>query len=62
MEIRHRYSTLTTAAFAAVLIIQGAHMVEHVAQVIQKFLLGFDKAHGLLGSAFDFEWVHFIYK
>jgi len=37
-------------------------MVEHVAQVIQKFLLGFDKAHGLLGSAFDFEWVHFIYK
>lgn len=37
-------------------------MVEHVVQVIQKFLLGFEKAHGLLGAAFDFEWVHFVYN
>ncbi len=60
--MRNRYSMLTAGAFAAVIIIQGAHMVEHVAQVIQKFLLGFEKAQGLLGSAFDFEWVHFLYN
>ncbi len=60
--MRNRYIKLTSVAFVAVVIVQGAHIVEHVAQVIQKFLLGFSQAHGLLGAAFDFEWVHFLYN
>jgi len=43
-------------------VIQSAHMVEHVAQVTQKFILGWPKAPGLLGSIFDLEWVHFLYN
>ncbi len=46
----------------AAMLIQAAHMVEHIAQVIQKFILDRPKAHGLLGAAFDFEWVHFTYN
>jgi hypothetical protein len=39
----------------AVLIVQSVHMLEHVAQVIQKFALGQPEAHGLFGAIFDFE-------
>lgn len=60
--MKARYAVLTNAGFITVLFVQGAHMVEHVAQVIQKFILGYPDAHGLLGSIFDFEWVHFIYN
>ncbi len=42
--------------------IQSAHMAEHVAQVTQKFILGWSKAPGLLGAIFDLEWVHFLYN
>lgn len=49
------------AVFTAAVIIQSLHMVEHVAQVIQKFWLKLPEAHGLLGM-FDFEWVHFAYN
>lgn len=44
------------------LVIQGLHFVEHIAQVGQKFFLGFREAHGILGAAFDTEWVHFGYN
>ena len=47
--------------FTAAVVIQSLHMVEHVAQVIQKFALGREEAHGLIGM-FDFEWVHFAYN
>lgn len=46
----------------ALLVVQSVHMFEHVAQVIQKFALGYVQAHGLLGSLFDFEWVHFVFN
>jgi len=44
--------------------VQTAHHAEHVTQLIQIYALGFKppEAHGLLGSVFDFEWVHFIYN
>ena len=60
--MKSRYVLLTSAAFVTVLLVQGAHTAEHVAQVIQKFVLGYQEARGLLGSVFDFEWVHFIYN
>jgi hypothetical protein len=48
--------------FTGALVLQGFHFVEHIAQVIQKFFLKLPEAHGLLGAAFDTEWVHFIYN
>lgn len=48
--------------FAAGLVVQGFHSLEHVAQVVQKYGLGRSEAHGLLGSIFDTEWVHFLYN
>lgn len=47
--------------FIATVVIQSLHMVEHVAQVIQKFGLGWKEAHGIIG-VLDLEWVHFIYN
>ena len=47
--------------FVITLIIQTLHMVEHVAQVVQKFVLDFPYAHGLIGS-FDVEQVHFTFN
>lgn len=49
------------SVFTAAVVIQSLHMVEHVAQVIQKFGLGREEAHGILGML-DFEWVHFVYN
>lgn len=55
-----RLFVLLSAAF----VVQTAHYAEHVAQVIQIYLLDLrpPEAHGLLGSLFDFEWVHFLYN
>ena len=47
--------------FALTLLIQALHMVEHVAQVTQKFLLHMAPAHGLIG-ALDLEQVHFAFN
>lgn len=44
------------------LVIQSAHMVEHIAQVVQKYVLMMDQARGFLGAIFDLEWVHFVYN
>ena len=47
--------------FALTVLIQALHMVEHVAQVIQKFVLHIVPAHGLIG-ALDLEQVHFAFN
>ena len=49
---------------AMTLAVQTAHYAEHVAQLIQIYTLGIapPNAHGLLGSVFDFELVHFFYN
>ena len=47
--------------FVATVVIQTLHMVEHVAQVFQKFVLDYSYAHGLVGS-FDLEQVHFTFN
>ena len=47
--------------FVATVVIQTLHMVEHVAQVFQKFVLDFPYAHGLIGSL-DLEQVHFTFN
>ena len=47
--------------FALTVLIQALHMVEHVAQVIQKFVLSIAPAHGLIG-ALDLEQIHFAFN
>lgn len=48
-------------SFAATLVIQALHMVEHVAQVMQKFVFHIVPAHGLIGQL-DLEQVHFAFN
>lgn len=47
--------------FALTVGIQTFHMIEHVAQLLQKFALDSPAAHGLIGS-FDVEQVHFSFN
>ncbi|MEE9282461.1 MAG: hypothetical protein V3U49_00100 [Nitrososphaerales archaeon] len=42
-------------------LIQSFHMLEHFAQVVQKFALDIRPAHGLIGTL-DLEWVHVLYN
>jgi hypothetical protein len=37
-------------------------MLEHIVQVIQKFVLQFPVAHGILDASLDFEPVHFTFN
>jgi heme exporter protein D len=57
-----KYTLLVVLAI--VLAVQTAHFIEHIAQIIQIYLLQIHPldAHGLLGHIFDFEWVHFAYN
>jgi hypothetical protein len=57
-----RYAEMAKTGLLVLLIVQSAHMVEHIAQVIQKFVLLMPTAHGLLGAIFDFELVHFLFN
>jgi hypothetical protein len=56
------------AFYAAVIAIQGIHVVEHIIQLIQVFALGVheDDALGLLGYVFAFqgteEWLHLAFN
>lgn len=56
----YRVFALLALAFA----VQTAHYAEHITQLVQIYTLGIPppEAHGMLGSLFDFEWVHFIYN
>ena len=54
--------------FSAIVAIQGAHVVEHIIQLIQVYILGIpdDVAFGLLGYVFQFqgteEWLHLVFN
>ena len=48
--------------FGVALGLQLFHLLEHVVQVAQGKFLGIKPAHGILGSFFDLEWVHFLYN
>jgi hypothetical protein len=47
--------------FALTLALQGIHLVEHLAQVMQKFVFHITPAHGLIGQL-DLEQVHFAFN
>lgn len=64
MSPAHRHPRLN-AAFFLVLGVMLLHEAEHVSQVLQKDVLGAscpNDCRGLLGFAFDIEWVHFAYN
>ena len=54
--MRSQRSTFFTG-FAAVMLVQGVHVVEHIIQLIQVFILGVpdDDALGLLGYVYQFK-------
>jgi hypothetical protein len=65
--LRHSRSVFSRL-FAAVVIVQGVHVFEHIVQLIQVFGLGVpeDEALGLLGYVFQFqrteEWLHLVFN
>jgi hypothetical protein len=54
--------------FIGVVVVQGIHVVEHIVQLIQVFVLEIpdDRALGLLGYVFQFqgteEWLHLVFN
>ena len=60
-EDRHEHGWL--AFFFILVVTQGAHVLEHVAQMVQIHLLGLSglQARGIFGML-DLEWVHFIWN
>lgn len=54
--------------FFGTVIVQGTHVVEHIIQLIQVYVLGIpdDEALGLLGYVFQFqgteEWLHLVFN
>jgi hypothetical protein len=61
VSIHRQYGWL--AFFFILVVTQGAHLLEHVAQMVQIHLLGLSglQARGILGML-DLEWVHFIWN
>jgi hypothetical protein len=61
VSIQRQYGWL--AFFFILVVTQGAHVLEHVAQMVQIHLLGLSglQARGILGML-DLEWVHFIWN
>jgi hypothetical protein len=61
VSIQRQYGWL--AFFFILVVTQGAHFLEHVAQMVQIHLLGLSglQARGILGML-DLEWVHFIWN
>jgi len=61
VSIQRQYGWL--AFFFILVVTQGAHVLEHVAQMVQIHLLGFSglQARGIIGML-DIEWVHFIWN
>ncbi|MGH2674843.1 MAG: right-handed parallel beta-helix repeat-containing protein [Actinomycetota bacterium] len=54
----HRILTAVAVGFA----VQSFHMLEHVVQVIQVYVVDGERRSGLLGAAVDTEWLHFLYN
>ncbi len=61
VSIHRQYGWL--AFFFILVVTQGAHFLEHVAQMVQIHLLGLSglQARGIFGML-DIEWVHFIWN
>lgn len=54
--------SLGRGAFLALVLFQGFHELEHIIQVLQRYVLGIPNGNGLIGSLADIEPVHFAYN
>src|SRR5713226_7962891 len=54
------FSSPALTVFFALVLVQGFHELEHVVQVMQRFVLGVPNGNGLIGSLADIEPVHFV--
>jgi len=58
----------TMIFFVTIVVIQGIHVIEHILQLVQVYVLGIpdDEAFGLLGYVFSFqgteEWLHLVFN
>ena len=48
--------------FLGLVLFQGAHEMEHIVQVFQRYVFGIPKGAGILGTWLDIEPVHFVYN
>jgi len=48
--------------FLALVLFQGVHELEHIVQIIQRYVLGNPTGAGIAGSFFDAVPVHFVYN
>jgi hypothetical protein len=55
-------SSSAALAFLALVVVQGFHELEHIVQVLQRFVLHNPKGAGILGSWLDIEPVHLGYN
>lgn len=44
------------------LAVASFHMVEHVVQTYQAYVLRLEHSHGILGQYFDSDWIHLAYN
>lgn len=56
------FSSRALTVFFALVLLQGFHELEHVVQVLQRFVFGIPNGNGLIGSLADVEPVHFVYN
>jgi hypothetical protein len=61
-RVARRRPAVALGLLLAAVALQGLHFAEHVAQVIQLFFVRLAQGHGILGAAFDSEWLHFGYN
>ncbi|HXF57559.1 MAG TPA: right-handed parallel beta-helix repeat-containing protein [Actinomycetota bacterium] len=57
-----RWTSRTMALLGAGFAVQSFHMVEHVVQVVQVYVLQAEQRSGLLGETVDTEWLHLAFN
>lgn len=56
------FSSLAGLSFLAMVLLQGFHELEHIVQVLQRFVFGIPDGAGILGTWLDIEPVHLVYN
>jgi hypothetical protein len=56
------FQTAGHTTFLALLLVQGFHELEHIVQVLQRYMFAIPNGNGLIGSLVDIEPVHFVYN
>lgn len=60
--VRAIFASPILTLFLGVILLQGAHELEHVVQIVQRQLLGIPNGSGIAGSVVDIEPIHFAYN